>query len=178
MTSSTSADDARRAPAPGHASRRLALLVAPAVLAADVASKAAAARALTPGESVPILDGLVRLHLGFNSGIAFGLLADAGDVLVWLTALVAAALVVWLVRSYRAGEGWRRTVPLGLVIGGAFGNVADRAPDGVVTDFLDLGLLWYRWPAFNVADTAIVVGVLGLLLLARQRAALLGHHPS
>ena len=147
----------------------LALLVAPLVLAADLASKGVARSVLEPGNAVPILDDVVRLRLGFNSGIAFGLLTDAGGVLVWLTGLIGIALVGWLAASVRDSAGWRRTLPLGLIIGGAFGNVVDRLPDGVVTDFVDIGLGAARWPSFNLADSAIVVGILGLIVLGPDR---------
>lgn len=149
----------------GGVTALLPLLAAPLVLAADVASKAAARSALEPGDAVQIVGDFVRLRLGVNSGIAFGLLTDGGGVLVWLTALIGTALVAWLVASVRSGASWRRTLPLGLIIGGAFGNVVDRAPDGLVTDVIDIGLGALRWPAFNLADVAIVVGVLGLILL-------------
>lgn len=147
----------------------LALLVAPLVLAADLASKGVARSVLEPGNAVPILDDVVRLRLGFNSGIAFGLLTDAGGALVWLTGLIGIALVAWLAGSVRDGAGWRRTLPLGLIVGGAFGNVVDRLPDGLVTDVIDIGLGAMRWPAFNLADAAIVVGVLGLIVLSPDR---------
>jgi len=146
----------------------LPLLAAPLVLVVDVASKAAIRAALEPGVALAIADGIVRLRLGFNSGVAFGLLTDAGGALVWLTGLIAVALVAWLVASVRDGAGWRRTLPLGLIIGGAFGNVLDRAPDRLVTDFIDVGLGAARWPAFNLADSAIVVGVMGLIVLGSR----------
>lgn len=152
-------------PAP-TAIRVLPLVAAPLVLVADVASKSAVLSALQPGDAVRIIGDVVRLRLGFNSGVAFGLLTDGGGVLVWLTGLIGLALIAWLLTSVRNGAGWRRTLPLGLIIGGAFGNVADRVPDGLVTDVIDIGLGAVRWPAFNLADAAIVVGVAGIILLA------------
>lgn len=163
------ATDGRAQRAPSRRARGygalLPLVAAPLVLAADLTSKAAARSGLGPGEAVQVVGDLVRLRLGSNSGIAFGLLTDGSGALVWLTALVAVALVVWLVASVRDGFDWRRTLPLGLIIGGAFGNVLDRAPDGLVTDFIDVGIGAARWPSFNAADSAIVVGVLGLIIL-------------
>lgn len=134
---------------------------------ADLGSKAAARSVLEPGEAIRVVGGLVQLRLGFNSGIAFGL-ADGGAALAWITALIAIALVGWLALSVRARASWHRTVPLGLIIGGAFGNVLDRLPDGRVTDFIDIGLRVTRWPSFNVADATIVVGVLALIVLGRD----------
>ena len=150
----------------------LPLLAAPLVLVADVASKAAVRSVLEPGDAVQVVGDLVRLRLGFNSGIAFGLLADGGGVLVWLTGLIGIALVGWLAASVRHRARWRRTLPLGLIIGGAFGNVVDRLPDGLVTDVIDIGLGAMRWPAFNLADAAIVVGVAGMILLAPAASSL------
>ncbi|HJU31665.1 MAG TPA: signal peptidase II [Hyphomicrobiaceae bacterium] len=167
-------DAADHVDAPG-ASRRdmalgrlVALATAPVVLIADVASKGAAQSALEPGAAVAIVGNVLQLRLGFNSGVAFGMLANSGDLVVWLTALIGIALTVWLVRLFRSGAGWRRTLPLGLIIGGAFGNVLDRLPDGLVTDFIDTGLGAMRWPSFNIADSAIVVGVLALIVFGQE----------
>lgn len=148
--------------------RLAALATAPVVLIADVASKAAAQSALEPGAAVAIIGNFLQLRLGFNSGVAFGMLANTGELVVWLTALIGIALTVWLVRLFRSGAGWRRTVPLGLIIGGAFGNVLDRLPDGLVTDFIDTGLGAMRWPSFNIADSAIVVGVLAVIVFGKE----------
>lgn len=147
-------------------SAAIGLTTAAAVLIGDLTSKAAVNSALDPGSAIPIAGELVRFRLGFNSGVAFGLLTDAGGVLVWVTALVGIGLLAWLVVSARAGAGWRRSLPLGLVIGGAFANVADRLPDGLVTDFVDVGIGAARWPSFNLADAAIVLGVVALIVLA------------
>ena len=147
-------------------SRVLTFGVPALVLVADVATKAAARSLLEPGEPLQVIGGLLRLRLGYNSGIAFGLLTDGGGGLLLLTGLIGLALVAWLVVSERDRASWRRTLPLGLIIGGAFGNIIDRLPDGLVTDYLDIGLGAARWPSFNLADSAIVVGVLGLIVLS------------
>lgn len=104
-----------------------------------------------------------NLVMVWNRGITFGLFGDAhwGR---WAFAVVAlvivAVLVSWLWRAiYRS-----TALALGLVIGGAIGNVIDRARWGAVADFLDFHVAGWHWPAFNVADSAIVIGV-GLLLL-------------
>ena len=144
----------------GHAG--LAAAAGIAVLVADAASKAAMLSLLEPGEAIDVVDGLVRWRLGFNTGIAFGILPSGGGVFVWLTGLIGIALIIWLLISLRQGASLRRTVPLALVVGGAFGNVLDRLPDGVVTDFIDLGIGTARWPSFNLADAAVVVGVVAL----------------
>lgn len=107
-----------------------------------------------------------NLVFTWNRGITFGLFnnPDGPDysrwVLVVITAGISLALLVWLLRA----SGRLLVLGLGLVIGGAVGNLVDRILYGAVADFLDFHLLGYHWYAFNVADAAIVCGV-GLLLL-------------
>lgn len=118
---------------------------------------------LASGIKILPVFNLVLVH---NTGVSFGLF---GLVPWWtlglLGAVVVAILAVWLWRTRSLLEG----AALGLVIGGALGNVLDRVRHGAVTDFLDLHVGAYHWPAFNVADVAIVSGV-GLLLLDNVRA--------
>ena len=99
-----------------------------------------------------------------NSGIAFGFLADGGALLVVGTAVALLALVVFFVTHTGRPLVW---LPTGLLLGGAIGNLIDRARDGSVTDFVKFP----HFPAFNVADMAITVGVLALDLRARGTAA-------
>lgn len=98
-----------------------------------------------------------NLVMVWNRGVSFGMLrdADARHVLIGFTTLVIACLLVWL---NRAGG---RLLPyaLGLVIGGAYGNLLDRVIYGAVADFFDFHALGHHWPAFNVADAAICIGV-------------------
>ena len=129
------------------------------VAAADLAVKAAASRIL-PTKGTVDLPGPVDLRLLFNSGAAFGLgaaLPAAAVVTITGLVVVGVAFVAWRIVPTlgRAGR-----VGMALVLGGAVGNVTDRAIDGVVTDYLYTG--W--WPTFNLADVAIVTGT-GLLLL-------------
>ncbi|WP_409333184.1 signal peptidase II [Trujillonella humicola] len=101
--------------------------------------------------------GPVDLRLGYNSGVAFSVGAEAPAWLViGVTAVITAAVAVFAWRTARHG-GRAQLAALALVLGGAVANLADRAADGVVTDYLHTG--W--WPTFNLADTAIVTG--GLL---------------
>jgi signal peptidase II len=104
---------------------------------------------------------LVHVH---NRGIAFGLFAGGGPVLVVLTYAALGLLLVYFARHASQRLLW---LPTGLLLGGAFGNLIDRARLGAVTDFVDPP--W--WPAFNLADAAITLGVLSLLValdLGRQ----------
>ena len=139
---------------------RTGCLVAVGALVADQATKeivlASAARLR---EGVPVLPGL-SLVFGMNPGVSFGAL---GDVPWWgLTVLgfaIITGLIVWM---------WRETSSvavggLALIVGGALGNVIDRVRHGAVVDFLDLSVGTYRWPAFNLADAAITIGVILLL---------------
>lgn len=127
------------------------------VLAADVLTKALSTSGLQDGRTVDLPLGM-RLEHGENSGVAFGLLAGSGVVLL-VVAVAALGLILCLARSRPA-----TAMPGALVFGGALANLIDRAGDGAVTDFIDLG----PWPSFNLADVAITVGVT-LLALALMR---------
>lgn len=105
-----------------------------------------------------------NLVLGWNRGVSFGLFNQDSTYGPYILTGVALAIVlglsIWLRKSTTHWSAWA----LGLVIGGAIGNVIDRIQYGAVVDFLDFHAFGYHWPAFNVADTAIVVGA-GLLIL-------------
>jgi signal peptidase II len=132
-----------------------AALVAAGTVAADQASKALVRTTIERGEQVPLVLGVDLVNVR-NTGIAFGLFADGGVLLVLFAVAALAALVVFFVRHRERPLVW---LPTGLLIGGASGNLIDRAREGAVTDFIDLP----AWPAFNIADIAITLGVLSLL---------------
>lgn len=137
-------------------------LVASAAVLADQLTKRIVAGQLDLGDEVSVV-GPFTIHRVQNSGIAFGLFPSATSIVIVLTA----AAVVWML-IYFARSGARHPVlpvALGLVLGGSLSNLVDRARLGYVTDFLDLRY----WPAFNLADTFIVVGV--VILLAVLAAA-------
>jgi signal peptidase II len=126
--------------------------IAVAALGADQLTKQVVARALALGEEVQIA-GPFSIHHVHNSGIAFGLFANATSIVIALTAIAVVWMLVFFARS-----GARHPVlpvALGFVLGGSLSNLLDRVRLGHVTDFLDLRY----WPAFNLADTFIVVGV-------------------
>jgi signal peptidase II len=132
-------------------------LVAGAALLGDQLTKYVVTSELGLGESASVV-GPLEIHRVQNSGIAFGLFASATSVVIVLTSIAVAWMLVFFARS-----GSRHPVipaALGLLIGGSVANLVDRIRLGHVTDFLDVG--W--WPAFNLADTFIVVGVATLLL--------------
>lgn len=138
-----------------------------AVLVLDQWTKAWIERVLPIGGVREVIPGLFNLTHIRNDGVAFGLFASHdGAWKVWLLAalaLAAIALVVGLLRSTPADQPVSLAA-LGLVLGGAVGNLLDRLMSGAVTDFLDFYRGSYHWHNFNVADSAISVGI-GLLLL-------------
>jgi signal peptidase II len=153
---------AERSLAAGKAQWLSLLSVAGAALVADQLTKQVVARTLAVGETADIV-GPFSLHHVQNSGIAFGLFASRTTIVIAVTA-VAVGWMLW----FFARSGRRHPVlpvALGLVLGGSIANLSDRIRLGHVTDFLDLA----AWPAFNLADTFIVVGVavlFGTLVLA------------
>ena len=141
--------------------------VAFAAVIADQLTKAIVTSRLDLGDEVHVI-GPFSLHHVTNSGIAFGLFASATSIVILLTSVAVAWMLYFFARS-----GARHPVlpvALGLVIGGSVSNLVDRVRLGHVTDFLDVRY----WPAFNLADTFIVVGVAALLLalvLSDRRAS-------
>jgi signal peptidase II len=135
-------------------------------VALDWFSKIWAEQTLEPYQPVPVIGDFFRLTLGYNTGVAFGMFADGGIGPLIVTGVVIAGLIIWFVRSLQAGRfppstGW----PIGLLLGGAMANFADRLLDGKVTDFLDVGLAAWRWPTFNLADSFIIIGMAWLVLV-------------
>ena len=151
-----------RSLAAGRAQWLSLLAVALAAIAADQLTKAVIARTLELGQTVDII-GPFTIHHVQNSGIAFGLFGSRTTIVIAVTT-VAVGWMIW----FFARSGRRHPVlpvALGLVLGGSIANLIDRVRLGYVTDFLDVTL----WPAFNLADTFIVVGVailFGALVLA------------
>lgn len=140
-----------------------ATLTAGVVFALDWVSKEAVEASIQPGEEHRFLPGIQLVHTS-NPGVAFGMFAKAG---VAITVAVAAVVIVLLLIYARRSRSRWVWLPIGLVIGGALGNVVDRLVHGVVTDFIKLPL---GWPPFNLADTAITIGVVLLVLLASAGA--------
>ncbi len=142
------------------------LLAGGAVFFMDLASKLWAEQNLAPFEPVPVIGDFFRLTLGYNTGVAFGMMANGGMVPLILTGVIIVGLAIWFTKALYSGQFPERAAwPVGMLLGGAIGNFLDRLPDGRVTDFLDVGLGAWRWPTFNLADSFILIGV-GLLVLA------------
>lgn len=138
-----------------------AAVVVVVVLALDHFSKQAVESSIAQGEERSFLPGVQLVHTR-NNGVAFGLL---GGSHVYLTVALAAVVIVALaVFAWRFARGptW---LPVGMIVGGALGNVIDRLRLGSVTDFVKLPL---GWPPFNLADASITIGVIVLALLASR----------
>jgi signal peptidase II len=143
---------------------RKGLAVAAGIVVVDQLSKWwILSSVMQPPRVIPVTP-FFNLVLGWNRGVSFGLFNSASPLNDWvlpiLTAAIAASLAVWL---YRA-EGWRVALGLGLIVGGAVGNLIDRLRFGAVADFLDFHAFGFHWPAFNAADSGISVGALVILI--------------
>ena len=146
--------------------RRIAVPIMLAIIALilDLVTKMWAELTLELHEPVSVLGEVARLTLGYNTGSAFGLFQNGGALLLMVTGVMIVGLAALLVAGPRAGIAPPLAQALGLMLGGAVANFADRWPDGRVTDFLDVGVGALRWPTFNLADSSIVVGVAIILL--------------
>jgi signal peptidase II len=132
-----------------------AVATAGLVIAVDQVTKQLAATNIAPGDQVAVIPGL-DLTSTRNTGVAFGALEGGGLVVAILIGASLALLVAYFVANRERAWLW---LPVGMLLGGALGNLADRAREGAVIDFIDP----IAWPAFNVADSCIVIGVVVLL---------------
>jgi len=143
---------------------RLGLLIAAAVLIVDQVSKWWIVDIVMNPPRIIELTPFFNLVMGWNRGVSFGFFSDAPGWTAWLLPIVAVViivvLVIWLARADRRLIG----VAIGLIVGGALGNLVDRVRYGAVADFLDVHAWGYHWPAFNAADSAITVGAVTLVL--------------
>jgi signal peptidase II len=137
--------------------------LAATVVVADQLTKAWIKATLAPGASMSVIGDLLRLVHGQNSGALFGLFRD-NALLFGLVSLAVIALIV--VYHGRSGRSLYLSVTLGLLLGGALGNMIDRLTIGYVVDFVDAGIGDVRFYTFNVADTGISLAVVLLLLVA------------
>ena len=137
------------------------------VLAADRATKFAIEHYTNEFFRFPIFSDIVILVHNQNPGIAFGVFSNSSSPwlapLLLVSSALVMALLVWLLATGRAG-GSLAHAGLALILGGAAGNAFDRLIHGGVTDFLEVRLGTYRWPAFNVADSAISIGAVLVLV--------------
>jgi signal peptidase II len=151
------------------------LVLAGVVVALDQIVKAVVLQRLPLGVPVSVIDGLLALTLVLNPGLAFGLLGSVPEGWRWVVAalsLVALAVLARVALRVLPDGGWPGRLAIGLIFGGAVGNLVDRARFGAVVDFVDVYWRGWHWPAFNVADSAITIGVALLALrLLNDRAS-------
>lgn len=147
--------------------RILSLLVATVAFFIDRISKSVVYHTMYEGESIPVLPDFFYLSYIKNEGIAFGLFAEYKQALI-IANCVAISIILfllWKIKNIDQGIA----SGLGLILGGAVGNLWDRICLGGVVDFIDIGFKNYRWPTFNFADSAICIGVLILLLTINKK---------
>lgn len=113
---------------------------------------------LSPHEVINILPGLNIVHVS-NTGAAFGILRGAGNLFFIGISVIAIAVILYLLIKEK-----RHLLPYSLILGGAIGNLIDRITIGHVTDFIDLYVGRFHWPAFNVADSSLTVGIIILFI--------------
>lgn len=113
---------------------------------------------LSPHEVIKILPGLNIVHVS-NTGAAFGILRGAGNLFFIGISVIAIAVILYLLIKEK-----RHLLPYSLILGGAIGNLIDRITIGHVTDFIDLYVGRFHWPAFNVADSSLTVGIIILFI--------------
>ena len=144
---------------------RILTIISIAILALDQATKLYVDANFRLHESMPVIHGLFNLTYVRNKGAAFGIFADSAvRIPFFITVSIVAMLgILWYIRRIRNDQKLA-VFSLSLVFAGAFGNLIDRIRLGEVIDFLDVFWQRYHWPAFNVADSAICVGVTLLLI--------------
>jgi signal peptidase II len=136
--------------------------IALAVAAIDQMTKIIVLDRLVLGVPVDVIEGFFNLTLVMNPGLAFGLLGSMPAPWRWTVAVLSLCALVVLARvalRVLPTGGWQGILAIGFIFGGALGNLVDRARFGAVVDFVDVHVRGYHWPAFNVADSAITVGV-------------------
>ena len=148
--------------------RPIPLLLAAIIIALDRLSKIWVDHNVARGSFITVIPGIFRISHVFNTGAAFSLFAESLSPVVVRNALIVfsiAAVIVVLGMIWQTGKQFSLTgIALGLILGGAIGNLYDRIRFSYVVDFLEVKIFHYHWPDFNVADSAIVVGACLLLL--------------
>jgi signal peptidase II len=138
-----------------------AVATAGVVVAIDQITKQIANANVARGDEASVFPGL-EISNTRNTGVAFGMFQDGGVIVAVLIGLSLAGLIIFFLRHSDVPWMW---LPVGMLVGGALGNLADRAREGAVIDFIDP----VAWPAFNVADSCIVVGVVLLVWVVEGR---------
>jgi len=135
--------------------------IAALVVILDQASKRIILNTVSHGETLEVINSFLRIRLSYNPGAILGILSNSRPVLLAMTFISIAALIYFAFRMRYAPVLKRAS--LGLILGGAFGNLVDRVATGKVIDFIDMGVGNYRWPTYNIADIAVTVGAVILI---------------
>jgi signal peptidase II len=148
--------------------RPILLLISALVILLDRLSKLWIIQHVRPGYGIVIIPGIFRLTHVLNTGAAFSLFADSLSPLVVRNSLIAFSVIAVLIVSvllWRAGRELTLTgVALAMILGGAIGNLYDRVRLSYVIDFLEVHIVHYHWPDFNIADSCIVIGACLLII--------------
>ena len=144
--------------------RGLGVFIAVATLTLDQLSKWLILNVIMKPPFFIELMPFLNLVLGYNRGVSFGMFGSDSEIVRWLLSalaiLIVCSLAIWLLKVDKT----RLSIALGLIIGGAIGNVTDRIMIGAVVDFIDFHVGGFHWPAFNVADMGITIGATILIL--------------
>ncbi|MEO6910269.1 MAG: signal peptidase II [Edaphobacter sp.] len=144
------------------------LVLAALVIVLDRASKIWIVHHINPGYAINVVPGVFRLTHVLNTGAAFSLFADSASPVLLRNSLIGfsiLAVIIVLAMIWRTGRTLSLTgIALALILGGAIGNLYDRLRFGHVVDFLEVHIVHYHWPDFNIADSCIVIGACLLLL--------------
>lgn len=143
---------------------RLGLMIAFLILIFDQFTKWWALSALTEVKRIDVIPGFFDLSLAWNRGVSFSMLTSNADFMPWVLSFIAFVIILGLLWWLTKIDNLIMGCGLGMILGGAIGNLIDRLRFGAVVDFLDFYLAGYHWPTFNIADCAVTVGV-GLILL-------------
>ena len=135
--------------------------VAALIVILDQASKRIIWEVYKSSGGTDLIDGVLRVTLSKNTGAVMGILSGSKLLLISITIVSIGALIFFAYRMRYAPTSKR--VCLGLILGGAFGNLIDRLATGEVIDFIDMGIGRYRWPTYNIADIAVTVGAVILI---------------
>ncbi len=128
------------------------------VLLLDIITKAIITAKLTFGQSIPLIKNILHLTLVKNYGVSFGLLSQANFRWLWMALVIIAVIIIFY--YYKDLKNWLTIIAASLILAGALGNGIDRLIKGFVIDFIDFRI----WPAFNIADSAITIGAILLII--------------
>ena len=138
-------------------------IVSVIIFALDRITKTLVLHNVSPGSTIPIIPPMLNLTFVTNSGAAFGILQDKKLFFIIVTIIAMVAILYYFYTVYKVDK-WSSWA-LSFVFGGAISNFYDRLTMGEVIDFIDVGTMRWRWPAFNIADTSICIGVMILIIV-------------